>query len=53
MHYLFLNYMHFTYDRDLLPMFQKLKDADEKLPVYMHTPLNVSLKGQLQLMDPD
>jgi hypothetical protein len=53
MHYLFLNYIHFSDNKDLQAMFQKLKDADEKLPYYMHTPLKVSLKGQLYLMDPD
>jgi hypothetical protein len=53
MHYLFLNYLHFANDKDFQALFQKLKDADEKLPYYMHTPLKASLKGPLNLMNPD
>ena len=53
MHYLFLNYLHFINDKDLLAMFQKLKDADKKLPHYMHSALKASMKGPLELIEPD
>lgn len=53
LHYLFLNYLHFVNDKDFQPLFAKLKDADKKLPFYMHSSLKASLKGPLNLMDPD
>lgn len=53
LHYLFMNYLHFVRDNDLKTMFQKLKDADTKMPYYMYTVLKASLKGPLNLMNPD
>jgi hypothetical protein len=40
-------------NHDCSAMFQKLKDADKKMPYYMHTALKASLKGLLYLMDAD